>query len=162
MHAPRDSHWALIKRILCYIRDTTQHGVHLLASSDALVTTYSNADWARCLDTRRSTSYYCIFLGNSLVSWSSKRQTTVSCCSAEVEYCGVVNATAECYWLRQLLHELHVVIDKATIMYCDNIWVVYLSQNLVHHRRTKHVEIDMKVELGELQVHHVLCSSLTA
>jgi hypothetical protein len=88
MHAPRDSHWALIKRILRYIRGTTQHGVHLLASFDALVMTYSDVDWARCPDTRRSTSYYCIFLGHSLVSWSSKRQTTVSCSSAEVEYRG--------------------------------------------------------------------------
>jgi hypothetical protein len=59
--------------------------------------------------------------------------------------------------LRQLLLEFHIIVDKASIMYCDNISAVYLSQNPVHHRRTKHVEIFVreKVALGELRVIHV-------
>jgi hypothetical protein len=117
-------------------------------------------NWAGCPNTWHSTSGYRIFLGNSLVSWSSKRQTTVSRFSAEAEYHGVTNATAECCWLCQLLRELHVVIDKATVMYCGNISAVYLSQNPVHHRWTKHMKIDIhfvreKVALDELRVHHV-------
>ena len=69
----------------------------------------------------------------------------------------MANAAAECCWLRNLLHELHVDVRKATVIYCDNISTVYLSQNPVHHRRAKHVELDIhfvreKVALGQFRV----------
>ncbi|KAM3317911.1 hypothetical protein ACQJBY_035560 [Aegilops geniculata] len=96
MHAPRDTHWALVKRILRYIRGTTAMGLTLTASPDTSLVAYSDADWAGCPDTRRSTSGYCIYLGPSLISWSSKRQPTVSRSSAEAEYRAVANAVAEC------------------------------------------------------------------
>jgi hypothetical protein len=73
---------------------------------DSLVA-YSDADWVGCPNTRKSTSGYAIFLGDNLVSWSSKRQVTVSRSSAEAEYRAVANAVAEATWLRQLLLELH-------------------------------------------------------
>jgi hypothetical protein len=96
MHAPRDAHWSLAKRVLRYIRGTSDHGLHLHGSSNNDIVAYSDADWAGYLDTRRSTSCYCVFLENSLISWSSKRQTTVSRSSAEAEYHAVVNCVAEC------------------------------------------------------------------
>jgi hypothetical protein len=132
MHAPRDVHWNLVKRILRYIRGTINHGITISATPSTTLIVYSDADWAGCPDTRRSTSGYCVFLGDSLVSWSSKRQTTVSRSSAEAEYRAVANAAAECCWLRNLLRELHVVVDKATVIYCDNVSAVYLSENPVH------------------------------
>nr|XP_020162037.1 uncharacterized mitochondrial protein AtMg00810-like [Aegilops tauschii subsp. strangulata] len=67
MHAPRDSHWTLVKRILRYIRGTMSLGLTLTASSTDLVA-YSDADWVGCPDTRRSTSGYCVYLGPSLIS----------------------------------------------------------------------------------------------
>jgi hypothetical protein len=73
MHDPYECHLALIKRILRYVRGTTSFGLHLHASSSTSLTVYTDADWAGCPDTRRSTSGYCIFFGESLVSWSSKR-----------------------------------------------------------------------------------------
>ena len=103
MHAPGDTHWALVKRILRYIRGTMAMGLTLTASPDTSLVAYSDADWARCPDTRRSTSGYCVYLGPSLISWSSKRQPTVSRSSGEAEYRAVANAVAECSWLRQLL-----------------------------------------------------------
>jgi hypothetical protein len=160
MHAPHDTHWPLVKWILRYVRSTTAYGVHLHGSPQLDLVAYSDADWAGCPDTRRSTPDYCVFLGGSLISWSSKRQSTVSRSSAEVEYRGVTNATAECCWLQNLLRELYVDIQKATVVYCDNVSAIYLSQNPVHHRRTKHVELDIhfvreKVALGQLWVLHV-------
>jgi len=143
MHAPRDVHWNLVKRILRYLRGTINHGITISATPSTTLTVYSDADWAGCPDTQRSTSGYCVFLGDSLVSWSSKRQTTVSRSSAEAEYRAVANAAAECSWLHNLLRELHDVIDKATVIYCDNVSVVYLSENPVHHRQTKHIELDI-------------------
>ena len=96
MHAPRDSHWSLVKRILRYIRGTMGLGLTLTASSSTDLVAYSDADWAGCPDTRRSTSGYCVYLGPSLISWSYKRQPTVSKSSAEAEYRVVANVVAEC------------------------------------------------------------------
>lgn len=160
MHDPRNCHLALIKRILRYVRGTTRFGLQLHASPSTTIYAYSDADWAGCPDTRRSTSGYCVYIGDSLVSWSSKRQPTVSRSSAEAEYRAVANAVAECCWLRQLLTELHCVITKATIVYCDNVSAVYMAANPVHHRRTKHIELDIhfvreKVALGQFRVLHV-------
>jgi hypothetical protein len=84
-----------------------------------------------------------MFLSANLVSWAAKRQPVVSHSSAEAEYRAVANSVAEALWLRQLLHELHSPLQRASLVYCDNVSAVYLSTNLVQHQRTKHVEIDM-------------------
>jgi len=115
----------------------------LRPSRQADLVVYSDADWAGCPDTRKSTSGYAVFLGDNLISWSSKRQTVVSRSSAEAEYRAVANAVAEVSWLRQLLVELHVPLSKAALVYCDNISTVYMPANPVQHQRTKHVEIDL-------------------
>jgi hypothetical protein len=86
MHSPRVAHWNLVKRILRYLRGTVNSGITISASPSTDLRAYSDADWAGCPDTRRSTSGYCVFLGESLISWSSKRQPTVSRSSTEAEY----------------------------------------------------------------------------
>jgi hypothetical protein len=82
---------------------------------------------------------------------------------AEAEYRSMANAAAECIWLRQLLGEFHCSIQKATLAFCDNISAVYMPSNPVHHRWTKHIELDIHfvcehVAMGELHVQHVLSS----
>jgi hypothetical protein len=99
MHDLREPHLALIKHILRYVKGTLSTGLHLSSGPVVSLTAYSDVDWAGCLDSRRSTSGYCVFLGDNLVSWSSKHQTTVSRSSAEVEYRAVAHAVAECWWL---------------------------------------------------------------
>ncbi|XP_071699434.1 uncharacterized mitochondrial protein AtMg00810-like [Rutidosis leptorrhynchoides] len=79
--------------------DTLDLGLQLFASSTTSLVAYSDPDWAGCPTTRRSTSGYCVFLGNNLLSWSSKRQHTPSRSSAEAKYRGVANAVAETCWL---------------------------------------------------------------
>jgi hypothetical protein len=95
-----------------------------------------------------------------MVSWSSKRQMTISRSSAEVEYHAVAHTVAECCWIRQLLQELHQPITIATVIYCDNVSAVYMMANPVHHRHTKHIELDIhfvreKVALGQVRVLHI-------
>jgi hypothetical protein len=160
MHAPREPHLSLVKRILRYLKGTLDLSMHLSRSSTSSLTAYSDADWAGCPDTRRSTCGYCVYLGDNLVSWSSKRQTTVSRSSAEAEYRAVAHAVAECCWIRQLLGELHHPLTTATVVFCDNVSTVYMASNPVQHRRTKHIEIDIhfvreKVSLGQVRVLHV-------
>ena len=99
MHAPRDAQLTLLKRILRYVKGTTSLGLRLLPAASLKLTAYTDTDWAGCPDTRHSTSGFAVFLGESLVSWSSKRQATVSRSSVEAEYRAVANAAAECIWL---------------------------------------------------------------
>ncbi|GJS42182.1 ribonuclease H-like domain-containing protein [Tanacetum coccineum] len=113
MHDPREPHLNAMKRVLC------------------------------CLATRRSTFGYCVYLGDNLLTWSSKCQDTLSCSSAEAEYRRVANVVAETSWIRNLLRELHNLLFTATLVYCDNVSVVYMSANPVQHQHTKHIEIDI-------------------
>jgi hypothetical protein len=72
MHDPREPHLAALKHILRYIRGTLQFGLLLRPYSCSDLVVYTDADWAGCPDTRKSTSDYAVFLGDNLISWSSK------------------------------------------------------------------------------------------
>ncbi|GKA94005.1 ribonuclease H-like domain-containing protein [Tanacetum coccineum] len=160
MHDPREPHFAALKRILRYVRGTVDFGLQLYASATTSLVGYTDADWAGCPSTRRSTSGYCVFLGNNRLSWSAKRQHTISRSSVEAEYRGVANVVAETAWLRNLLRELHSPLSTATLVYCDNVSAVYMYVNPVQHQRTKHIEIDIHfvrdmVTAGRVRVLHV-------
>ncbi|KAJ9568111.1 hypothetical protein OSB04_004077 [Centaurea solstitialis] len=160
MHDPRLTHLNALKRILRYLKGTLSHGLHIKASVVDRLVAYSDADWADCPNTRRSTSGFCVYLGDNLVSWSSKRQHVVSRSSAEAEYRGIANVVAETAWLRNLLLELCCPLSRATVVFCDNVSAMYLASNPVQHQRTKHVEIDLhfvreRVAIGHVRVLHV-------
>ncbi|XP_022004090.1 uncharacterized mitochondrial protein AtMg00810-like [Helianthus annuus] len=143
MHSPCIAHWNALKHIIRYLQGTAEFGLHLRSSSALSIRAYTDADWAGCPDTRRSTSGYCVYLGDNLISWSSKRQSTIFRSSAEAEYRGVANVVAEICWLRNLLLELHRPLTKASLVYCDNVSAIYLTGNPVQHQRTKHIELDI-------------------
>ena len=164
MHDPREPHLVALKRILRYLQGTLDLGFLLRPSTSSDLVVYTDADWAGYPDTRKSTSGYVVFLGENLIFWSSKRQSTVSKSSAEAEYRAVANGVAEATWLRQLLQELSAPLRRATLVYCDNISAVYMTFNPVQHQRTKHIEIDLhfvreRVAVGDLRVLHVPTSS---
>ncbi|XP_021985320.1 uncharacterized mitochondrial protein AtMg00810-like [Helianthus annuus] len=95
MHAPKTDHWNALKRIIRYIQGTITFGLSLGNHKDPTLLAYTNANWAGCPNTQRSTSDYCVYFGDNLISWSSKRQPTISRSSAEAEYRGVANVVAE-------------------------------------------------------------------
>nr|KYP55170.1 hypothetical protein KK1_001377 [Cajanus cajan] len=78
MHDPREEHMHALKCILSYLQGTMDFGLHLYPSFTFTLLSYTDADWGGCPDTRRSTSSYCVFLGDNLISWSAKRQSTLS------------------------------------------------------------------------------------
>nr|GEV71016.1 ribonuclease H-like domain-containing protein [Tanacetum cinerariifolium] len=130
-----------------------------VASTGSLVA-YSDTDWVGYPSTRRSSSGYCVFFGDNILSWSSKRQHTISRSSVEAEYRGVANVVAKTAWLRNLLRELHTTLLSATLVYCDNVSAIYMTANPVQHQRTKHIEIDIHfvcdiVARGQVRVLHV-------
>ncbi|GJU60711.1 ribonuclease H-like domain-containing protein [Tanacetum coccineum] len=157
----RDSSVLQVLQYLTFTRPNISYAVQqLFSSSTTDLVAYSDADWAGCPTTRRSTSEYYVFLGNNLLSWSAKRQPTLSRSNAEAEYRGVANVVAETCWLRNLLCELHTPLSSTTLFYCDNVSVVYLSSNPVQHQCTKHIEIDIHfvhdlVAVGQVCVLHV-------
>ena len=141
MSCPSTDHWSGVKRILRYIKGTLNYGLKFSGNGISLKG-YSDADWAGDLDTRRSTSGYIFQIGDSTVSWSSKRQTTVAKSSTEAEYVALSYATQEAVWLRKLLHSVGMIsLDDPTTIYEDNIGAIELSRNAKFHNRTKHIDI---------------------
>nr|GEU86703.1 NBS-containing resistance-like protein [Tanacetum cinerariifolium] len=80
---------------------------------------------------------------------------TLSRSSVEAEYRGVANVIAETSWIRNLLPEIHTLLFTATLVYCDNASVVYMSANPVQHQRTKHIEIDIHFVRDKVAAGHV-------
>ena len=102
---------------------------------------HTDADWARNVCNRRSTSEYAFSLGSAVIVWSSNKQPTVALSSTEAEYQGAIVAMCEVIWLKWLLRDLHVEVSAQTTIYCDNLSSIQLAKNLIFHTRTKHIEV---------------------
>ena len=136
-------------------------GIHVSNNNGLDVMAYSDSDWAGCKDTRRSTGGFCVMLGSNIVSWSAKRQPTVSRSSTEAEYRALANTACEITWLSFVLRDLGVPQPKPAVLRCDNLSAVHLTANPVLHSRSKHFETDYhyvreRVAFGVLEVQHVL------
>ena len=106
MHSPRHLHMAVVRRIIRYLKGSICRGLFFSAGSPMLLVAYSDADWAACPNTCRSVTGWCMFLGDSLISWKSKKQDRGSKSSTESEYCAMFAAVSEITWLWGLLNEL--------------------------------------------------------
>ncbi|KAL5707577.1 non-specific serine/threonine protein kinase [Ranunculus cassubicifolius] len=142
MHSPRVPHMTAAKIILRYLKGTLNHGLLYQKSPSLSIQAYSDADWAGCPMDRKSTSGYVIFMGNNPISWSSKKQNTVSRSSTESEYRALAYTATELTWIAHLLQSIHQPLQVVLVRHCDNISAISLCSNPVFHGRSKHIEVD--------------------
>ncbi|RVW46987.1 Retrovirus-related Pol polyprotein from transposon TNT 1-94 [Vitis vinifera] len=142
MQDPRIEHWEAALRVVRYLKGTPGQGILLRADSDLSLQGWCDSDWAACPVTRRSLSGWLVFLGQSPISWKTKKQHTVSRSSAEAEYRAMAAVTCELKWLKGLLLSLGVHHPKAIKLFCDSQSALHMAKNPVFHERTKHIEVD--------------------
>jgi hypothetical protein len=105
------------------------------------LTAYSDADWVNCVDERKSTSGGAFFLGDSLVSWLSKKKGSISLSTIEVEYIVVATCCTQVLWMIQTLADFEVKCIAPIPIHCDNTSAISVSKNPIFHSKTKHIPI---------------------
>ena len=136
---PGPKHWEAVKHLLRYLRGTSKMKLCYNADANSKLVGYSDADWASDLDDRRSTSGYIFLLQGGAISWSCKRQTTVSLSTCEAEYMALSAAVQEASWWRGLMSQLS---EEGPIeLRCDNQSTICIARNGGYTPRTKHIDI---------------------
>ncbi|GJR47364.1 retrovirus-related pol polyprotein from transposon TNT 1-94 [Tanacetum coccineum] len=131
---PTKKHLEAVKRVFRYLQGTINMGLWYPKDTAMALTAYADADHAGCQDTRRSTSGSAQFLGDKLVSWSSKKQTSTSISSTEAEYIAMSGCCAQILWMRSQLSDYGFAYNHIPL-YCDNKSAIALCCNNVQHSR---------------------------
>jgi hypothetical protein len=142
LQAPTSVHWTAVKRILRFLKHTISFAFVIRRSSSTMASVFFYADWAGCMDDRKSTGGFAVFLGPNLISWCAKKQKTVSRSSTEAEYKAMADATTELMWVQAVLSELCIPCPRSARLWCDNMRAKYLTANPVFHGRMKYIKID--------------------
>jgi hypothetical protein len=167
---PKECHLVAAKRILRYLVSKPCFGIWYPKGSTFNLIGYSDSDYAGCKVDRKGTSGTYQFLGRSLVSWSSKKQSSVALSTAEAEYVVVGQCCAQLLWIRQTLRDFGYNLSKVPLL-CDNESAIRMADNPVEHSRTKHINpvehsrtkhIDIRhhflrdhQQKGDIEVYHV-------
>ncbi|GJY96432.1 retrovirus-related pol polyprotein from transposon TNT 1-94 [Tanacetum coccineum] len=158
MAEPGRGHWEAVKRILRYIKGTSDVAL-CFGDSDLIVKGYVDSDYAGDLDGSKSTTGYVFTLSGGIVSWVSKLQSVVAMSTTEAEYVASAQASKEAVWLKMLLEELGHKQEKITL-FCDNQSALYLARNPAFHSKTKHIRVQYhfireKVEEGTVDMQKI-------
>ena len=129
-------------RIVQYLKGTPGRGILFERDGNANLEAYIDADYARSIVDRRSTTRYCTFLGGNLVTWWSKKQNVVARSSAEAKFRAMTQGICELLWLKIILEDLRIKSDDPIRLYCDNKSAISIAHNPVQHDRIKHIEVD--------------------
>jgi hypothetical protein len=142
LNNPSPAHWQAAKRVLRYLRGTSNLGLQYTREDNPELTGYSDADFAADVDTRRSTSGYVYMLNGAAISWKTKLQPSVSLSTCEAELIALAFCVQEGIWLRRLVSELLPEQDMEAIeVNEDNQSTIALVRNHRFSNRTKHVDI---------------------
>lgn len=142
---PCQQHWDATIHVLRYLKWSPSKGIYFPVTNNLQPVAFCNAGWASCPDSRKSLTCFCVSLGPALISWRTKKQSTVARSSAEAEYRSMASVVCEIKWLTYLLHDLHVEFKQPIDIWCDNKAALHITANSVFHEHTKHVEIDCHV-----------------
>ncbi|XP_042950239.1 uncharacterized mitochondrial protein AtMg00810-like [Carya illinoinensis] len=142
MDSPSQSHLHSAYRILNYLKGSIGQGIFLSSKSTLHLRAYRDSDWAASPERRRSVTDFCIFIGETLLSWKYKKQATVFRSLDEVEYRALASTSCEIKWLLSLLKEFNVDPAQSASLLCDNQAVIHITKNPIFHERTKHIELD--------------------
>jgi len=121
--------------------DTTDIGITCGHDRSNNLLAYSDADWANCVNTRRSTSGIVLMLNGGPITWFSRKQGVVATSTTNAEYITAHEAGKEIVWARRLLKEIDCEQKGPTTLYCDNAAVEKLITNPIFHRRKKHIDV---------------------
>nr|GFC78476.1 uncharacterized mitochondrial protein AtMg00810-like [Tanacetum cinerariifolium] len=114
---PTEKHLHSVKRIFRYLRGIVNQGLWYLKDSSIALTAFADVDHAGCQDTRRSTSGSLQFLGDRLISWSSKRQKSAAISSTEAEYITLSGCCTQILWMRSQLTDYGLGFNKIPMYY---------------------------------------------
>jgi len=135
MHQPRETHWLVAMRVLSYIKSCPGKRLVYRKHSHVRISGYFDSGYVGDPGDRKSTTGYCTFFGENMVTWRSKKKD-VSRSSAEAEYRVMVHTACEMVWLKNLLIELSFRQSRPMPMHCDNQSTIYIVQNPVFHDQT--------------------------
>nr|GEU56965.1 copia protein [Tanacetum cinerariifolium] len=157
--SPIKKHIEALKRVFQYLKGTINWGLWYSKDTAMALTAYADADHASCQDTRRSTSGSAQFLGDKLVSWSSKKQKSTAISTIEAECIAMSGCCAQILWIRSQLTNYGFDIYKIPL-YCDNLSAIALCCINVQHFRSKHINIRHhfireQVERGVVELYFV-------
>ena len=130
-----------MKRIVRYLQGTAHYGLWYPKGKNFTLIAYTDANWANCVDDRKITSGGALYLGESLVAWLSKKQTSISLSTAEAEYIVAAACCTQVMWMKQTLQDMKVSIDEPILIKCDNTIAISISKNPILHSKTKHIPI---------------------
>ncbi|KAI3815599.1 hypothetical protein L1987_15273 [Smallanthus sonchifolius] len=137
---PKESHLIAVKRIFRYLKGKQRLGLWYPHGSNFDFNAYTDSDFGGCCLDRKSTTGGCQFLGNRLVSWQCKKQTTVTISTCEAEYIAVASCCSQILWIQQQLRDYGLNFT-GTPMFIDNNATMSITNNPVKHSKTKHIEI---------------------
>ena len=127
--------------MLRYLKGTIDFGIYYDGNHDYRLYGYTDADWAGSVSDRKSTSGGFFCLVSTMISWFSKKQSSISLSTVEVEYIASCSASCESIWLRKLMSGLFDMEMDTTEILCDNQSCIKILANPVFHDRSKHIEI---------------------
>ncbi|GJR84177.1 ribonuclease H-like domain-containing protein [Tanacetum coccineum] len=145
MHAPLQSHYTTGLRVLRYLKQAPGTGIQFNKGNKFSLHAFSDANWAKCLNTRRSVSGLCEYLCKNFISWKSKKQQTISRSSTESEYRCLASTTCEIIWIGKILKDLDIEGLFHVNLYCDSSSAIQIHVNPVFHEKTKPFEIDLQL-----------------
>ena len=129
------------KHMLRYLCGTIGYGMRYVSVGDVKLQGYTNSDWAGSAVDRKSTSRCCFSLGLGMISWLSRKQTSMALKTSEVEYIAASVASREAMWLQKLLAGIFDLELEPTLIHCDNQSCMKLTKNPIFHDISNHIEI---------------------